>query len=185
MSSISVIDIGEYTKRYKLDTSMVGIERVHWPPIDIDEPGLLMHGSERDPYGILKFGLIPQKTDKASDEDWQICLGLNAPSEDLKVEQDLSRKNSAIQYSGFFSKTGIVYILSEDVKELPGYREFMESGDSERGYAWLTEPILPDMIDAMITRNVKLVAAAMLAAGEFRPVFKPNGQCYSFTDVRK
>jgi len=184
MSSLDILNLGTYSERYKLPGKITTIRRIIPPPIDLGRGGLILHGSEADPYLILKYGLVPQQTDKNKIEsEWQVCLGLNSNSGSLTIRKDLARKNSAIKYSGQFSLRGIVYIIADEVKRLPGYKEFWDEGVEGRGYAWVTQPILPKLITGLITENLPLAAAALLACQENKPVYRPDGSCYKVEPV--
>jgi hypothetical protein len=179
MGMPQILDLTKYLKKYELKSAIAGLE-ISKPQLDLDKPGLTMHGSEADPYTILKYGLAPQQTKcNAIDNEWQICLGLNSKSPALTIRKSGARKNSAVKYAGHFSEEGIVYVVDEEVKNTPGYREYWDAGDEARGYAWITKPILPPLIAAIITENVELAAAAQTAAQTYRPTYKPDGTCYT------
>jgi hypothetical protein len=178
-----LLDLGIYSQRYKLDRGFTGLTKIIENPIDLDAPGAIMHGSQRDPYTILKYGLAPQKTKSDIDCEWQICIGLSASDRNLRISKHLAKKNSAIQYSGNFSTEGVVYLLDESIKKLPGYSEFWDKGEDGRGYGWLTTPLSTDYILAVITENIPLVAAAMLAAEKNKPIYKKDGTCYTLAPI--
>ena len=176
-----ILDVSAYRAVYGLDHIALMVRLDLEPGINLDEPGLMLHGSEADPLTILKYGLVPTKTSKATDEDWQICIGLSSCSPSLL--NDMSRKNSAIQYSGNLSKDGCVYVISPKVKMMPGYTEYWDCGEDARGYAWVKEPIKPDFILALITKNIVRAAAAMMSSGRFVPVFDNKGVCYRISEL--
>jgi hypothetical protein len=174
-----VVDVSEYAKRFELKTNIVGIQTISRPPIDINQPGLIMHGSEADPYTILKYGLVPQRTKQNDMEpDWQVCLGLNSKNPNLTLEKNMSRKNPAVKYAGNFSHRGVVYVIGKEVKDTPSYREFWDPGEDARGYAWVKHAIKADTIRALITGNIPLAAAATVATESKTPIYKPDGTCY-------
>ena len=173
-----LIDLNPYAKNYGLTDDKIALTEVT-PPIDINRQGLIMHGSQVDPHMILKYGLAPQQTKTNSiDTDWQICLGLSSKDPHATLDKQLSRKNSAVKYAGYFSPNGMIYILNDEVKNMRGYTEFWDQGSEHRGYAWVTQPILSNLIDAVITTNMALAAAAMLAAQVDKLIYTPDGACY-------
>ncbi|MFH1055748.1 MAG: hypothetical protein V1744_06620 [Candidatus Altiarchaeota archaeon] len=179
MSLTDLVDVTQYARKYGLKREVIGLAKIIPPTIDLNLPGLIMHGSEADPYNILKYGLVPQQTDDNKiDREWQVCLGLNSKNQNITILKGLSRKNSAVKYSGYFSKKGIIYVIDDAVKKLPAYREFWDQGNEGRGYAWITQPIPPNMIKALITENVPLAAAAATATKTDKPILKPDGTCY-------
>jgi len=179
MSNLDVIDVSQYAKKYGLKWNIATIRKIEPPRIDINQPGLLMHGSEADPYSILKYGIVPQQSkDNTIDRDWQVCIGMNSKNPNIMLKRELARKNSAAKYCGYFSPTGIIYIIDENVKLLDGYVEFWDQGEDARGYAWVKHPIAPGLIVGLITENISLAAAAVLSTETQRPIFKPDGTCF-------
>jgi len=178
MNPPRLINLGAYVRRYGLSKPVV--ELVELPPeIDLNQPGLVMHGSESDPYTILRYGLMPQQArDNRLDCEWQVCLGLNSENPEFTLEKDLSRKNPAVKYAGYFSPKGMVYVLSDEVKLLPRYSEYWDGGEDSGGYAWVAQPIPAHLITAVVTRNVPLAAAALTAAEAGINIYRPNGTCY-------
>jgi hypothetical protein len=180
MAEPQILDVTAYAKEYSLKYGILCIRQVEPPGLDINAPGLIMHGSEGDPYTILKFGLAPQRTLKNSLEgEWQVCLGLSSKSKALDIKKDSSRKNSAVKYSGYFSPKGAVYVLDEQVKRHSGYNEFWETGQEPRGYAWTKDAIVSDLITAVITENIPKVAAAVAATRPDMLIYRPDGTCFS------
>lgn len=172
-----VLDVSMYAREYGLERNILGIKEVE-AGLDVNQPGLVMHGSEKDPLTILRYGLVPQKTlQNPIDGQWQVCLGLSS-DDDTTLYKNLARKNSAVKYAGYFSGAGIVYVLDDGVKLLDGYREYWDEGEGSRGYAWVSHPISADMITALITKNLSLAAAAVLAAAPEKHVYTPDGTCY-------
>jgi len=183
MTLPEILDLAPYSEDYGLKTKIIGVRKAK-PNIDLDAEGLIMHGSQADPYTIFKFGLVPQQSkDNPLDTEWQVCLGLNSKSKDITLQRDMARKNSAVKYSGKLSPHGVIYILSPDVKKTGGYTEFWDTGEEGRGYAWAKRPILPDMITAVVTTNLPRVAAAMLASGIIRPIYKLDGTAYKIEEL--
>jgi hypothetical protein len=174
-----IVDASDYRDAYRLKAGILGLDGIDGPRLDINEPGLILHGSEADPYSILRQGIIPHKThDNKLETDVQVCLGLNSDDTTLTLAASQARKNSAVKYAGYFSPIGYVYVVSKEVKKLRGYREFWDSGRGARGYAWLPQPITPDLILAVVTKNVPRAAAAVLGAGRLKPVYTPQGTGY-------
>jgi hypothetical protein len=184
MPITEVLDVTGFKKKYDLPSGILGIAKVEEPPIDINSPGLILHGSEADPITILKYGLAPQRTQRNDMEnEWQICLGLNSKNKILTLKSGLSRKNSAVKYSGDFSPKGMVYVISDNVKKLPGYSEFWDIGAEARGYAWVKQAIIADLIEAVITKNIPKAAAAILATNPQKLIYKPDGTCYKVQNI--
>ena len=178
MVSLDVVDVSSYAKKYALESNILGLRQVADSRVDVNESGLLMHGSEKDPLSILKYGLVPQKTeDNLIDNEWQVCLGLNSSGSET-IDRSMARKNSAVKYAGYFSPHGVVYVLSDDVKLADGYREFWDEGEDGRGYAWVSRPVSTKMITALITRNLALASAAVMSSGVDLRVYLPDGTCY-------
>jgi hypothetical protein len=178
MDSPELVDVSQYAQKYNLKQSVLELNPVP-PTIDLNQSGLLMHGSEADPYMILKYGLAPNKSeDNMLDGEWQVCLGLNSLNPDYTLEKDRSRKNSAVKYAGYFSPKGMVYVLSDEVKLLPNYSEYWDEGEDSRGYAWVRQPIPTHLIEAVVTNNLPLAAAVLMAAESDKCLFKPKGTCY-------
>jgi len=183
MKLSEVIDVARYARKYSLHSEILGLYEVSEDLIDINQPGLIMHGSEADPLTILKYGLAPQRTKKNElESDWQVCLGISSKEPNTTLAKSLSMKNPAVKYAGNFSTEGIIYVLSVNVKNTPGYKEFWES-EQQRGYAWVPQAIVADQITALITENIPLAAAATLAAKTQKPIYKPNGNCYIAKDI--
>ncbi|MBD3388392.1 MAG: hypothetical protein GF416_04900 [Candidatus Altiarchaeales archaeon] len=184
MVSIDVIDLSEYRGRFGLSKTLYAIESVDDPEIDIDRPGMIMHGSEGDHVAILKYGLAPHQADgNEIDNEWQVCMGLSCRDSSMTLSTNLSRKNAAVKYAGNFSDNGIVYVLSEDVKLLSGYREYWDAGEKARGYAWVTQAIPDNLITALISKNLKLAAAALVAADSDLCLYEPEGRCYQIKEL--
>ncbi len=177
MAEPEILDITAYSKDYSLGKTLM-IAKPAEPEVDINSPGLIMHGSEADPYTILNFGLVPQQTGKNSIEcEWQVCLGLNAKGSRLTLRKDHTRKNAAVKYAGYFSRAGAAYIISDEIKGQKGYSEYWDQGEDARGYAWSPKAIKADHIIGVVTENVPLVAAAMAAAKRILPIYRPDGSC--------
>ena len=172
-----IVDVSAYSGRYRLAVDVLGLTEVK-PELDLNNPGLVMHGSEADPLTIIQYGLAPHKGEDNADGEWEVCLGLNSGDPGLTLNRDLARKNSAVKYAGYFSDKGLVYLVDDDVKLYPSYREYWDEGDGGRGYAWVTQPIPPHLIQAVVTKNISLAAAALTAAGDRKHVYLPNGTCY-------
>jgi hypothetical protein len=174
-----ILDVTRYKRAYNLNAGIIGITKIDGFLLDLNEPGLILHGSEADPYSILKYGLIPhQNTKNSVDKDMIVCLGLNSKNPNLTLKNGLARKNSAVKYAGYFSPKGAAYVISEEVKKLKGYREFWDMGDEARGYAWVTQPIKPELITAVVTEDVTHAAAAIIATESIKPIYKPDGNGY-------
>jgi len=177
MAGPEILDITAYSKKYNLGKTLM-IAKAMEPRVDINAPGLIMHGSEADPYTILNFGLVPQQTCRNKIEcEWQVCLGLNAKCGRLTLKKDHTRKNAAVKYAGYFSETGAAYIISDEVRGHKGYNEYWEPGEDARGYAWSPQAIKADSIIGVVTENAPLVAAAMAAAKRILPIYRPDGSC--------
>jgi len=176
-----LIDMGKYTRIYDLSDNFAVLISKDTLSIDINKTGVLMHGSEHDPYSILKHGLLPHVT-KYSDNlksDSQICMCLNSDSTKYSIDVDGKRKNSAVKYAGFFSESGGIYILSERVKKLRTYKERWDDlGTYKIGYAWVDQPIPRSMIIGVITKNLPLIAAVMTKLQIDIPIFTPDGREY-------
>jgi hypothetical protein len=184
MAVPEVLDVSKYQRAYGLKSAILGLSKLDKPPFDINRPGLILHGSEADPYTILKYGLAPQRTPRNNMEpEWQVCLGLSSKSRSLTLKADLSRKNSAVKYSGNFSPQGAVYVLKEGVRKLPGYTEFWDIGADARGYAWVKQAVVADLIEAVITENILPAAAALAATDPTKLLFKPDGTCYKVENL--
>jgi len=178
MAEVDTIRVGEYGRRCGLRSALVGIKETP-AAADINAAGLMMHGSVADPYTILKFGLATQQTLKNSlEREWQICLGLSAKGPGLTVKKDLARKNSAIKYADNFERSGTVYLISDKVKRSPTYKEYWDTGESGRGYAWLNEAIKAEYITGIITEDLTQAAAAIAATDPEKPLYRPDGRCY-------
>lgn len=176
MAEVDTIRVGEYGRRCGLKSALVGIKEIP-AATDINAAGLIMHGSVADPYTILKFGLATQQTQKNTlEREWQICLGLSAKG--LTLKKDLARKNSAIKYANKFDQSGTVYLISEKVKRFQTYKEYWDTGEYGRGYAWLNEPIKAELITGIITENMAQAAAAIAATDPEKPLYRPDGRCY-------
>jgi len=177
MGELHTVDLGRYAGIFKLEKRTVEVEVCGERSIDINEAGLVMHGSEANPLYILRRGLLPKKTVTGKFEsDPQVCLGLNNTNFEHTIQADGARKNPAVQYAGNFGAKGIVYILSPTVKELLTYREFWEDfGDYKRGYGWVAEQVPPTAIQALVTKNLKLALAALKKLRLSHPVFRPDG----------
>ena len=175
-----LLEFGEYTALYKLPVEAVTIEAVE-PELDINKPGLLMHGSVIDPYLILKSGLESRETQyfKEFKSLPQICMGLNSTNRSHTLEANGSVKNAAVKYAQYFSKDGMVYLLSDEVKDFITYGEQIDDyGDYQRGNASVTEPIDGDLITGIITKNLPKAMAALLKSRRNLPVYMPDGTEY-------
>lgn len=183
MSLTTLVDVSMYRKFYGLECQVIGLERQTASFYDLNRSGLIMHGSIGDPTPILEYGLVPQKTDKTLDDEWQVCLGISSNSEGLTLEKDCGRKNPAVKYADNFGKKGIVYLLSEEVKTLKTYKESWVEGSRGGGIAWVTEPINPTYIEAVITKNLPFAAAAISKMETQLPIYKPDGKSYIIVDI--
>jgi hypothetical protein len=172
-----ILDLTDYKERYGLSLGIAEAFPVDNPALDIERPGLMMHGSEADPYPILLYGLIPQSIRGQLDDEWQVCIGLNAKDWGMSVNAHHARKNSAIKYAGYFSDKGIIYVLDDSVRATPGFREYWDNGSDGRGYAWVKTPIKSENIMALITENIGLAAAALIAANRDLHIYRPDGRC--------
>ena len=183
MSVTTLVDVSKYQKIYGLECEVIGLERQTTSFYDINRAGLIMHGSVGDPTPILEYGLVPQKTDKTFDDEWQVCLGISSNIEGLTLEKDYGRKNPAVKYADNFGKKGMVYLLSEDVKTLKTYKESWAEEINGGGIAWVTEPINPTYIEAVITKNLPYAAAAISKMKTQPPIYKPDGKSYTIVDI--
>jgi hypothetical protein len=175
-----LLEFGPYQAHYKLLLDSVTIEAVP-PAMDINKPGLLMHGSESEPYFILKFGLFSRETLYFKDFKSmpQICMGLNNTNKDHTIQANGSVKNTSVKYSNYFAKDGIIYILSDEVKKFITYREEWEDhGTYRRGIASISEPVASDLILGVITTNLPKIMAALTKARRKLPVYTPDGTEY-------
>lgn len=182
-----LIPLGRYAKLYRLKKDVAGLTSILNPTIDINDLGLIMHGSEKNPYSILTRGLIPHdvRYTKNYTSEPQVCLGLNSTAKTLTIIKDGSRKNTAVKYAGFFNKQGVIYIISDDVKSLQTYKESWEDfGGYNRGYAWVEEIIPPSMIVGVITRNIPMMAAAIIKSRTKKPIFTLDGKEYMVEELK-
>lgn len=176
-----LLPLGPYKEAYCLQDDSVVIETKP-PQTDINKPGLLMHGSLKDPLLILKKGLLPHQTEyfKNYKSQPQICLGINSTNTNHKIHTSGSIKNPALAYAENFSKEGTVYILNDDVKQNPTYIEEWETyAGYQRGTAWVRTPLHSSMINGIITKNLPRTMAALLKAGKKIPVYTPDGTEYT------
>ena len=175
-----LLEFGQYKAYYKLPVDSITIESVQ-PAMDINKPGMLMHGSLSEPYFILKFGLLSRETVYFKDFKSmpQICMGLNNTNKDHTIHANGSVKNAAVKYSGYFSKDGMIYLISDDVKNFITYTEELEDhGSYQRGNATVSEPIPCNLILGVITENLPKAMAAMTKAKKQLPVYTPDGAEY-------
>jgi hypothetical protein len=172
-----LLKLGEYARQYKLPVDSIAIEQTQ-PALDINKPELLMHGSTKDPYSILKCGLIPQETKyfKQFKSKPQVCMGLNNTHSQHTIQANGGVKNTAVKYADYFSKNGVIYVISDRIKKAPTYVETWEDRLSyKRGNATVMKPISPACITAVITKNLSKTAAAMLKANRRLPIYTPDG----------
>jgi hypothetical protein len=175
-----LLELGEYAAKYKLPYDSATIENKP-PALDINKPGLLMHGSLKDPYSILKLGLVPQETSYSKDfkSRPQVCLGLNNTNKSHTLKANGSVKNTAVKYAEYFSKEGMIYIISDDVKDFITYTEQLENHTTyQRGNATLSEIIPSGLIIGVVTENLPKIVSAMLKSGKRIPVYTPDGVEY-------
>lgn len=176
-----LLKFGEYARHYKLPLEAITLEP-RQPTLDINKPELLMHGSTEDPYSILKHGLIPQETKyfKKFKSRPQICMGLNNTHSDQTIQANGGVKNTAVKYADYFSRDGVIYIISDKIKKLPTYTETWEDhGTYKRGNASVMKPINTAHIMGVITKNLPKTAAAMLKANRKMPIYTPDGTEYN------
>lgn len=175
-----LLEFGGYQIKYKLPVDSITIESKQ-PTLDINKPGILMHGSLKDPYLILKLGLLSRETKYFKDfkSQPQVCMGLNNTNKNHTIKSNGSVKNTAVKYSDYFSRDGMVYIISDEVKNFITYAEEWEDyGEYKRGNAYLSEPIPSDLIIGVITGNIPKIMAAMLKTKKNIPVYTPDGTEY-------
>jgi hypothetical protein len=137
-----------------------------------------MHGSVKDPYPILALGLLSLETPYFKDfkSKPQICLGLNNTNPEHTIKSNGSLKNTAVKYADYFSKDGIVYIISDEVKDFLTYKEEWEDfGTYKRGNAYLSEEIPSHFIAGVITLNLPKITAALTKSERKIPVYTPDG----------
>ena len=173
-----LLDLSQYVKHYKLGFDSVTIETIE-PDFNLNQPGLLMHGSMKDPYLILKHGLVCRETNyfKGFKSEPQICLGLNNTNPDHTIKYNGAVKNTAVKYADYFKGDGMAYTISEDVKNFITYTKEMEDlGEYQRGIATLTESIPPESIQGIITKNLSKAIAAILKTRHKIPVYTPDGK---------
>jgi hypothetical protein len=179
-----LIDFGRYASQYKLPVDCVTVE-VNLKESEINKPGLLMHGSLKDPYLILKLGLLSHETQYFKDfkSRPQICLGLNNTNQQHTIQANGSLKNTAVKYAEYFNQDGVAYMLSDEVKNYLTYKEeFEDYGSYRRGNAYISEPVPNYLITGAVTKNIPQIMAAMLKANRKIPAYTPDGTEYKIKE---